>query len=368
MDFRLTEQQELISQTARAFFAKEFPPSRLREVESRGLEAFLPVYRRMGELGFLGMAVPESAGGSGGTWLDLALFNEEAGRALIPTLHIASATLVGQALLTLGTPAQQSDLLPALIAGEQVVAPAYLESEDDRRSVMPETTAQAEGSGFVLSGGKRFVESFEIAATLLVTAREASGRAGLFLVPRDSAGLRQREWLLQSLDRVADLELAGVPVAREAALPGAWEAWLEVLDGAKIALAAYATGAAQAALDLALAYSKIRVQFDRPIGSFQALQHKLADAAMHVTEARMLVQLAAWLRDTRGASVEEAAMAKLVAGRALRRAAYTATLTHGGYGFMEEQDIQLFFRRAKLLEHRLGGPADQHDLIIPGIE
>ena len=368
MDFRLTEQQELIRETARAFFAKEFPPRRLREVEAQGLEAFLPIYRRMAELGFLGLAVPEDAGGSGGTWLDLALLCEEAGRALIPPVHITSAILAGQAILVLGTPSQQRDVLPRLLAGERVVAPAHLETENDRRDAMPGTTATPERSGFVLKGRKRFVESFEVAAALLVTARGTSGRAGLYLVPREATGLRHREWVLQSLDRMTDVELDRVAVPGDAALTGAWETWLDVLDGAKLALAAYATGAAQAALDMAVAYSKMRVQFDRPIGSFQALQHKLADAAMHVAQARVLVQLAAWLRDTRGACAEEAAMAKLVAGRALRRAAYTATLTHGGYGFMEEQEIQLFFRRAKLLEHRLGGPADQHDLIVPGSE
>jgi alkylation response protein AidB-like acyl-CoA dehydrogenase len=365
VNFRLTEQQELIRETARAFFTKEFPPSRLRAVEAEGLAPFLPVYRRMGELGFLGLGAPEEDGGAGGTWLDLALLNEEAGRALIPTVHIASAVLAGQAILGLGTPAQRRAVLPGLFAGERIVAPAYLEGEADRRSALPGTTAVADRGVVVLHGVKRFVEGFELAAALLVTAREGSERAGLYLVERDRAGLRTREWVLQSLERVADVDLAGVAVMADAALPGAWEAWLEALDGAKLALAAFATGAAQAALDLALAYSKVRVQFDRPIGSFQALQHKLADAAMHVTQARMLVQVAAWLRDTRGTAVEETAMAKLVAGRALRRATYTATLTHGGYGFMEEQDVQLYFRRAKGLEHRLGGPAEQHDLIVP---
>lgn len=366
MDFKPSEQQELIRDTARSFFAKEFPPSRLREVEAQGLAAFLPTYRRMGELGFLGLAVPENVGGSGGDWLDLAFFNEEAGRALIPTLHIASATLAGQALLLLGTAAQQEAILPAVLAGGTIVAPAYLESDDDRRSALPATTAGPERGGFVLRGSKRFVEGLEVASNLLVTAREPSGRAGLFLASRDGDRLRQHEWTLQSLERVADVELDSVAIAADAALPGAWEGWLDALDGAKLALAAYATGTAQAALDMAIAYSKMRVQFDRPIGSFQALQHKLADAAMHVTQARMLVQVAAWLRDTRGVAIEETAMAKLVAGRALRRAAYAATLTHGGYGFMEEQDIQLFFRRAKLLEHRLGSPAEQQELIVPG--
>ena len=363
MDFRLSEQQELIRDTARSFFAREFPPARLREVETRGLDAFLPVYRQMGELGFLGLAVPEAAGGAGGGWLDLAVWNEEAGRALVPTLHIGAATIGAQALLALGTPAQQREAVPPLLAGREILAPAHVETADESRSVMPDTVAIPRGKGYVLSGRKRFVEGFEAATTLLVTARDAAGAGRLFLVPRDAAGLRAREWVLQSLDRVADVELDDVIVPAEARLPGPWDAWLSVLDGAKIALAAYATGAAQAALDLAVAYSKLRVQFDRPIGSFQALQHKLADAAMHVEQARLLVQLAAWRRDTAGAAVEEAAMAKLVAGRAFRRAAYTATLTHGGYGFMEEQDVQLYFRRAKLLEHRLGGPAVQQELI-----
>jgi alkylation response protein AidB-like acyl-CoA dehydrogenase len=143
---------------------------------------------------------------------------------------------------------------------------------------------------------------------------------------------------------------------------------LNVLDGGKIVLAAYAVGAAQAAVDMALAYSKMRVQFGRPIGSFQALQHKLADAAMGVEQARTLVQYAAWLRGAQRPCSQEAAMAKLLAGSAFRRAAYAATLTHGGYGFMEEQDIQLYFRRAKLLEHQLGSPVAQQESIIPAAE
>ena len=139
---------------------------------------------------------------------------------------------------------------------------------------------------------------------------------------------------------------------------------MDVVDGAKIALAAYAVGAAEAALDMAVAYSKIRIQFDRPIGSFQSLQHKLADAAMQVEQARTLVYYTAWVRQERGSCPREAAMTKLLAGNAFRQAAYAATLTHGGYGFMEEQDIQLYFRRAKLLEHQVEGPGAQTEIII----
>jgi len=365
MDFTLSESQVMLRDAARAFFKKEFPPSRLRKVEASGLSEFLPLYRQMGELGFLGIAIPEQYGGAGGGWLEVALFNEEAGRALVPLLHVSSAILAGQAVLTMGSETQKPELLAGLTGGETIIAPAYLEDGSGPRSPELTTVASVRGDRVLLSGAKRFVEAFEVASCFLVAARDESGAARLFLVPRESPGLRHREWLLQSLDRVAHLTLDGVAVPRGAALPGDWDAWLLAVDGAKIALAAYAVGAAQAALDMAIAYSKMRVQFDRPIGSFQTLQHRLADAAMQVEQARTLVHYAAWLRQERGSCREETAMAKLLAGNACRQATYAATLTHGGYGFMEEQDIQLYFRRAKLLEHRLESPETQREIILP---
>lgn len=366
MDFTLSQQQKMIRNAVRDFFKKEFPSSRLRQIEAKGLSDFLPVYRQMGDQGFLGIAIPEEHGGSGGTWVDLAIFNEEAGRALVPTVHVSAVALVGQALLSMGSQAQKAELLPPLTSGQTVATPAYFEEGHEPRTPELRTVAIAQGDGFVVRGEKRFVEAFEVASTLLVAATDETGSARLFLVPRVSPGIRHREWLLQSLDRVADVALDGVAVPREAVLPASnWDAWLDVVDGAKIALAAYAVGAAEAALDMAVAYSKIRVQFDRPIGSFQALQHKLADAAMQVEQARTLLYYAAWLRQERGSCPREAAMVKLLAGNAFRQAAYAATLTHGGYGFMEEQDIQLYFRRAKLLEHQVEGPGVQTEIIIP---
>lgn len=355
----------MLQKTARAFFKKEFPLSRLRQVEERGLSEFLPVYRQMGDLGFLGIAIPEEYGGSGGSWVDLALFNEEAGRTLAPPLHVGAVTLVGQALCSMGSRAQQEEWLPPLAGGQTIVTPAYIEEGRDPRTPELGTVARATGDGFVLRGAKRFVEAFDVASSLLVTATDEAGAARLFLVPREQSGVRHREWVLQSLDRVADVSFESVAVPREAAFQGTdWGAWLRAVDGAKIALAAYAVGAAQAALDMATAYSKMRVQFGRPIGSFQSLQHKLADAAMQVERARTLVHYAAWLRQANGSCPEETAMAKLVAGNAFCQTAYAATLTHGGYGFMEEQDIQLYFRRAKLLEHQVESPEVQKEIIL----
>ena len=365
MNFSPTEEQRMTCEAARKFFAREFPLARLREVEERGLAAFLPVYRKMGELGLLGIGVPENCGGSGGGWLDLALFAEEAGRALLPTLQVTSVVLAGQALLALGGRSHR-ERIQGLVSGENVIAPAVQETAEASREPTLSTTATTavtRGGRVELNGLKRFVEAFDAASELLVAARDASGVARFYLVPRTAQGLTASAQRLTSLDCVHDLCLVGVTLPSTAALAGGWTDWLAVVDAAKIIVGAWAVGAARAALDMAVAYAKVREQFNRPIGSFQAVQHRLADAAIALEQASGLVRYAAWLRESAGACTREAAMARLVAGRAVRQVTHAAMLTHGGYGFMEEYDIQLYFRRAKQLEQLVEGPVLQRELI-----
>ncbi|OGA90798.1 MAG: hypothetical protein A3G27_07295 [Betaproteobacteria bacterium RIFCSPLOWO2_12_FULL_66_14] len=361
MNFQPNEEQRLLCESARKFFAHEFGLARVREVETQGLNAFLPVYRQMGELGYLGIAIAEEAGGAGGDWLDLALFAEEAGRALVPTLQITSVVLGAQALLTLGDPG--SERIAALAAGTTVIAPAWLEGTDAGREPAQATRAVARGDRVEIEGGKRFVQGYDVASELLVSACDADSSARFVLVPRDCEGLAATPQRLSSLDVVHDLVFSRVSVSRQSVLPGAWGAWLEAIDGAKIIAAAWAVGAARAALDMAVTYAKDRKQFGRAIGSFQAVQHRLADAAILLEQASAMVRYAAWLHARTGHCPREAAMAKLVAGRAIREVTHAATLTFGGYGFMEEFDIQLYFRRAKLLEHLIEGPVVQRELI-----
>ncbi len=363
MNFELNEEQRMLCATARKFFAREFPPARLREFESRGWDAFMPVYRKMGEIGYLGIAVPEHAGGSGGSWIDLALFAEEAGRALVPTLQITSVVLAGQALLALGNEAQQRARLPALVAGEAAIAPAWIEGTEASREPVQATRAVTRAEATELDGTKCYVEGYAPASELLVSACDPAGAVVFLLVPREAAGIEAVEARLTSLDRVHHLRFTRVPVSPNCVLRGDWNAWLKVVDAAKIIAGAWAVGAARAALEMAVAYAKERKQFGRPIGSFQAVQHRLADASIVLEQASAMVRYAAWLCGTQGSCPREAAMAKLVAGRAVRLITHAATLTHGGYGFMEEFDIQLYFRRAKQFEHLLEGPVLQRELI-----
>ena len=362
MNFAPNEEQSMTCDAARKFLAGEFPLARLREVESKGLGEFMPVYRKMGELGFLGLGVAESAGGSGGSWLDLALFAEEAGRALLPTLQVTSVVLAGQALLALGGGAHR-ERLRALVSGEKVIAPAILESAAASREPALSTTAAPHGDEVQLDGTKRFVEGYEVAAELLVAACNSHGVSGFYLAPVASPGISASEMRLSSLDRVHDLRFDRVRLPVASALGGDWKQWLEGVDGAKIIVGAWAVGAARAALDMAVAYAKVREQFNRPIGSFQAVQHRLADAAIAVEQATGIVRYAAWLRGGARSGAREAAMARLVAGRAVRQVTHAAMLTHGGYGFMEEYDIQLYFRRAKQFENLVEGPVLQREII-----
>jgi alkylation response protein AidB-like acyl-CoA dehydrogenase len=355
MHLALSEEQQMTRDVARRFFANEFPPRKLREVEERGLAAFMPVYRQMGELGLLGIGMPEDCGGNG-DWLDLALFAEEAGRALVPALQVIGVVLAGRALLALGgRNGQEQERVAKLISGEAVLVPAVQEGGDASREPAMSTTAGPAG----ISGAKRFVQGFEAATELLVAARDASGAVRFHVVA--ASGVPAREQRLSSNERVHDLEFAATPAP--AALPGGWREWLDAVDAAKIVAGAWAVGAARGALDMAVAYAKTREQFGRPIGSFQAVQHRLADAAMALEQASSMVRYAAWLRASGADCGREAAMARLVSGRAVRQVTHAATLTHGGYGFMEEQDITLYCRRAKQLEHLVEGPVIQRELI-----
>lgn len=363
MNFELDEEQRMLTDSARRFFEREFPLERLRNFETRGWNAFLPVFRQMGELGWLGIGIPEEAGGAGGSWLDLELFAEEAGRALVPTLQITSITLAAQALIAMGTAAQKQQYLPELLAGRSVITPAWLDDSHASREPPATLRVTTRDHGAALDGSLRHVEAFTIADQLLVVARANDGSAQFHLLDRGSDGIHARETTLTSLERRHDLEFRGVPSSPAAMLQGDWDIWLRIADGAKIIAAGWAVGATRAALERAVAYAKERYQFDRPIGSFQAVQHRLADAAILTEQAAAITRFAAWQYGALGHHAREAAMAKLVAGRALRLVSNAAVLTHGGYGFMEEFDIQLYVRRAKQYEYLIEDPTLQRELI-----
>ncbi len=347
MNFEPSDTQRIAGDAVRRFLEHEFPRTRLRDVERDGLGAFVPVYRRMGDLGYLGVAMPEECGGGGGTLLDLALVAEEMGRALVPTLQVSSIVLAARALHAFGAGEQFDERVRALIAGRSVVALA-----------IGDPVGCPEGTGPAY-----LVEACDVAEEILVVAHEPGDRVVWRLVPLSDLGPLPPARRLTSLERVWPIEIARLACADAPRVVGAWRDWQAIADDANTIAAAWAVGAARASIEIGVAYAKERRQFGRPIGSFQAVQHRLADAAVALEQASVLVRYSAWARPSRHGSGRVASMAKLVACRALRQATHAAMLTHGGYGFTEEFDIQLYFRRARQLEQLIEGPVRARERI-----
>ena len=229
--------------------------------------------------------------------------------------------------------------------------------------------ARAEGAGFVLDGVKLFVDYAHVAQPIIVAARAEAGLT-LFLVDREAPGVTVTPLRTIGSEKHNEVALRGVRVGPDAvlgAVGGGEEALRRVLTQAKVALAAWMVGGAGAALDMTVRYAKERVQFGQPIGSFQAIQHKLANVATEVDGARLITYRAAAAIAAGQPADLEAAMAKAFVSETYRKAAAEGCQTHGGYGFMMETDIQLYFRRAKAHEVEFGDAEAQQELVAQAL-
>jgi alkylation response protein AidB-like acyl-CoA dehydrogenase len=366
VDFALSEPQEMLRRTLREFMQREYPLTAVRAAETTERGYDLAIYHRLNDLGVLGLGLPEAAGGAGGDWVDLAVFYEEAGRALLASPHLSSVVLGGGLLARHGSAAQQQAWLPELARGARVLAVGWpLEAGEAGPSG---AQARRGDDGYLLSGDVPHVAHYLGADGVLVVAElvGTGGHYGLFLVEPGAAGLTATPQPLMSGEPLVRLRLDDVRLGADAAVGEAMAPdalWGSLLDGAKVAVAAYALGAASAAVDMGVAYAKERQQFGRPIGSFQAVQHRLANLQILVEQARLLTYHAAWLLDEGADARRAAAMAKLRASIAVREAGTGDILVHGGYGFMLEADPQLYYRRAKTLELAFGNPDAERGLL-----
>jgi alkylation response protein AidB-like acyl-CoA dehydrogenase len=365
MHFAFTEEQEELRRGARRFLAAASSPARVRAAmqTAEGYEA--DVWRRVaGELGWPALIVPEEYGGCGATYVELVAVMEEMGRALVCSPFFASVCLGANAILAAGSDAQKRALLPAIASGERTATLAVSEPGRDDGAIA--TIARPDGASFVLTGEKRFVVDGHTAGLLVVAAR-LPGTAGdrgvaLFAVPADATGIERR--LLATMDmtrKQAAITLRDVRVPASALLgdAGAGGAALQkTLDLARVALAAEQVGGAQRCLEMAVDYAKVRMQFGRPIGSFQAIKHKCADMMVAVEAARSASYYAGWVAAHEPSELRAAAaMAKATCSDAFFQCAAENIQVHGGIGCTWEHDAHLYFKRAKSSESLLGDPA-----------
>lgn len=369
MNFGFSEEQEELRRQVRRFLDEKSPMSEVRRLMET-TEGYDPsVWRQMADqLGLQALIVPEAYGGAGFGYVELLVVLEEMGRSLLCAPYFSTVALAANALLASGDEDAKKAYLPGLASGETIATLAY--TEDSGRWDLDGITLRATrgADGYRLDGHKMYVIDGHVADLLLVAARTDDG-VSLFAVDKDAPGLGRTP--LATMDQTrkqARIEFSGTPARLVGEAGRAGPALAKTLDLAAVALAAEQVGGAQRVLEMSVEYAKTRVQFGRPIGSFQAIKHKCADMLLEVESAKSAAYYAAW------AAAEDndelpvtACLAKSYCSEAYFHCAAENIQIHGGIGFTWEHDAHLYFKRAKSSEILLGDPAYHRELLAQRI-
>jgi alkylation response protein AidB-like acyl-CoA dehydrogenase len=359
MDFSLSEDQREIQSLAHEIAEAEIVPYAAAWDREHCFPAEL--FSKLGELGLMGVCVPEAYGGAGADFLSYILVLEELSRAdagvgVTVAVHTGAATLP---ILAFGTEEQRARFVPPLARGETIGAFALTEPESGSDAGSLRTAATADGDGWTLSGSKQWITNGSYAGTFLLFARTdpetttARGVSAFLLDPEHVRVTREEEKLGLNSSSTADLVLDGARVGPDRLLHELHRGFavaMATLDGGRIAIAAQAVGIAQAAYESARAYALERRQFGKRISEFQAIQWKLADMATELDAARLLVYRAAWRKQEGLPHTAEGAKAKLFASEMARRQTAEAIQILGGYGYTKEFPVERYYRDAKITE------------------
>jgi alkylation response protein AidB-like acyl-CoA dehydrogenase len=348
MDLDFTEEQEMLREMVRNFCTAYSPLDTVRALEDDAIGFSSETWKQMAALDLIGLMLPEEYGGSGMGALEGALLYSELGRALVPSPHFVSAVLAASVLLQAASDEQKREWLARIASGDAIVTIAWLEPDGGYGVRGVQTRATANADGFVLDGIKRHVQFAKAATALIVLARNDDENVDMFLVDAADTGLTQQ--LALGSDTQYEVRFASTPAQRIGAAGTGWDTWQRVMMQSIVFIAAQAVGGARYALDITVQYAKDRVQFDKPLGAFQAIAHYLADAVTVVDGAEVLVWEAAWSLANDRPVDRLAPMAKLFACKTFRDVTAMAQQVFGGVGFTVDYDIQLFFRRAKQLQ------------------
>jgi isovaleryl-CoA dehydrogenase len=352
----LTDEQQDFVRSVRDFCAKEFPSDRLREL-TNGYEDMHSdeVARRMAELGWYGLTIDEQYGGSGGSFLDAALFLEESAYGRAPIGGYAVTLIVVGALNRFGTEEQKRELL-GRVSGGGGLAIAMSEPESGSDVASLKTAAARDDGEWVLNGSKMWCSYAHKASHILIVCRTERGESphegmSMIFVPRDAEGLKITPISTLGGEETNELYLEDCRVSADALLGSEGNGWLQLMAGLnneRVILGASALGLAQRAFDDALAYAKERRQFGRPIGAFQAIQHKFADLATQLEQARLLVRWVARMTDEDPGRMlpREASMVKLACTELAKRCALEGVQIMGGYGYATEYPMERYLRAA----------------------
>ncbi len=362
MDLAFSEEQEMLKKMARDFLTDKFPKTAVKEIEESELGYSPEIWKEMAELGWMGLVFPEKYGGAEMTFLDLAMLLEEMGRACLPGPYFSTVVLGGLPILDAGSEEQKREYLPKIAGGEAIFTLALTESSARYDAAAIKFSATADKDAYFLNGTKLFVPDANVADYMLVVARTSSGAEpedgiSIFIVDTKSPGISCTVLKTIANDKLCEVVFNQVSVPKENVLGQLDEGWSEVkkiIERAAVGKCCEMVGCIQQALDMTVDYAKERKQYDRPIGSFQVIQHYCADMITDVEGTRLSAYQTAWLVSEGLHCTQEVAIAKAWAGEACQRVMALAHQIHGAIGVTIDHDLQYYTRRAKAAEVTFG--------------
>lgn len=367
MDLGFSEEQEMLRTSTRDFLTNECPKDLVRQM-AEDEKGYTPeLWRKMAELGWMGLAFPEEYDGMGMTFFDLIILLEEMGRACLPGPFFSTVVLGGLTILDAGTEEQKKEFLSKIANGDLIITLALTEPSARYDPASITVKATPDGDDYVINGTKLFVPDANVADYLVCVTRTKDGASPedgitLFLVDAKSPGIATT--LLKTIagDKLCEMVFDNVKVPNKnmvGELDKGWPVMERILEKATVALCAQMVGGAEATLEMSVQYAKDRVQFGRPIGSFQAIQHHCANMVTDVDGSKYIMYEAAWKVGEGLPATMEVSMAKAWVTEAYQRVTLLGHQIHGGIGFTEEHDMPLYFKRAKAAEATFGD-ADWH--------
>jgi alkylation response protein AidB-like acyl-CoA dehydrogenase len=369
MNFAFSEEQEELRKVVSDFLNAKSDEAAVRELMETEDGYDQAVWSQMAEqMGLQGLIIPEEFGGSGYSYVELIVVLEEMGRRLLCAPYFSTVVLAANALMHSGDEGAKKEYLPGIASGETIAALAFTEPSGkwDEAGITMEATA--DGDSYVLNGTKSFVLDGHIANLIIVAARTAGG-VSLFAVDAEASGLTRTS--LSTMDQTrkqAKLDFDGVSARLVGDEGQGWETMSLVLDLAAVGLAAEQVGGAQECLDSAVQYAKDRIQFGRPIGSFQAIKHKCADMLLEVESAKSAAYYAGWCAAELNDELPSvASLAKSYCSEAYFHTTAENIQIHGGIGFTWEHPAHLYFKRAKSSELLFGDPTYHRELLAQRI-
>lgn len=371
MNFDLSEEQQILKDSARSFLTKECPSTFVRRMEEDEQGFTWELWEKMAELGWLGLMIPEEYGGSAMSFLDLAVLLMEMGYVCLPGPFFSSGVIGVTTLLDAASEAQKRELLPEVASGKRILTLAWIEPQGGYSAQGISMKAETRADGYVLTGTKLFVPDAHVAHTMICAVRTAQSNdpkegLSLILVDGKSHGLKIERLKTMAGDKLCEVSFQNVGVPKEGLLGepgGAWAILRRILLKGAVAKCAEMCGGGQRVLELALTNARERVQFGRPIGAFQAVQHHCANILTYLDTSRFMTYQAAW-RISEGLPYErEASMCKAWVGDSYRRLVALGHQVLGGMGFTEEHDMQLYFKRSNSAELAFGS-SDLHRELV----